>query len=208
MLPGRSACVKDNVNDIVDRVRGRLTHLDHKYLALIDLAYSDAASKTIKNADAREFEIQTAELFTRELSFDGLRLGDANKPDIIISHGAYGTIVDNKSYKDGFNISAKCRDEMSRYVHENILRDPALNPNKWWENFAPGVAEYTFLFVTSYLRGEYKKQLEYISAANSGAKGAAIGIESLLCLAEGIKSGAYTHDDFYRCFDNDEMIFR
>ena len=64
--------------------------MDHKYLVLVDLAYSDASTKGKKNADAREFEIQTAELFTRELNFSGMRLGDANRPDVIIS---YETLV-------------------------------------------------------------------------------------------------------------------
>ena len=51
VLPERTACVKDSVNDIIDRVRGKLKYLDHKYLALIDLAYSDVASKAKKNVE-------------------------------------------------------------------------------------------------------------------------------------------------------------
>lgn len=206
-LPARSACVKDDVNDIIDRVRGKLTYLDHKYLILIDLAYSDAASRTKKNADAREFEIQTADLFTNELSFHGMRLGDANRPDAIVSYDVNGTIIDNKSYKDGFPISRGSADEMSRYINENVMRSSALNPNKWWENFDSGVKVYTFLFITSYLRGEFEKQLEYISTANSGIKGAAIGVENLLYFAEGMKSHKYSHADFYNSFDNKEMVF-
>lgn len=136
-IPARTECVKDNVVDIKDRVRNKLIHLDHKYLALIDLAYSDAASRAKKNADAREFEIQTADLFTKELSFNGQRLGDSRKPDVIISYGLDGTIVDNKSYKDGFNISRTCADEMSRYINENNLRQKSLNPNEWWKISTP-----------------------------------------------------------------------
>lgn len=206
-IPARSACVKDNVNDIKDRVRGKLRTLDHKYLVLIDLAYSDAASKTKKNADAREFEIQTADLFTKELSFQGMRLGDSGKPDVIISYADCGTIIDNKSYKDGFNISANCRDEMSRYINENILRSPALNPNEWWQNFDSKITTYTFLFITSYLKGMFESQLEYISTANTGIKGAAISVENLLYLSEGIKSGKLSYRDFYNSFHNKEMIF-
>lgn len=91
-IPARTECVKDNVVDIKDRVRNKLIHLDHKYLALIDLAYSDAASRAKKNADAREFEIQTADLFTKELSFNGQRLGDSRKPDVIISYRIHTAI--------------------------------------------------------------------------------------------------------------------
>lgn len=206
-LPPRSACVKDDVNDIIDRVRGKLTHLDHKYLILIDLAYSDAASRTKKNADAREFEIQTADLFTNELFFRGMRLGDANRPDVIVSYDEKGTIIDNKSYKDGFAINRGSADEMCRYINENGMRSAALNPNKWWENFDSGVTAYTFLFITSYLKGEFEKQLEYISTANSGIKGAAIGVENLLYFAEGMKSCKYSYIDFYNSFDNREMVF-
>lgn len=206
-IPARSECIKDDVNDMKDRVRSKLVNLDHKYLVLIDLAYSDAAARAKKNADAREFEIQTADLFTKELAFNGQRLGDSRKPDVIISYGTEGTIIDNKSYKDGFNISRSCADEMSRYINENNLRQKALNPNEWWKKFDSGVTSYTFLFITSRLKGKFAEQLEYISAANGGIKGAAIGVESLLYLSEGIKSGKITHADFYRSFNNNEMIF-
>ena len=206
-IPARTECVKDNVVDIKDRVRNKLIHLDHKYLALIDLAYSDAASRAKKNADAREFEIQTADLFTKELSFNGQRLGDSRKPDVIISYGLDGTIVDNKSYKDGFNISRTCADEMSRYINENNLRQKSLNPNEWWKNFDSTITAYTFLFITSYLKGQFEDQLEYVSKANGGIKGAAIGVESLLYLSEGIKAGRISHADFYSNFNNKEMIY-
>lgn len=206
-IPARTECVKDNVVDIKDRVRNKLIHLDHKYLALIDLAYSDAASRAKKNADAREFEIQTADLFTKELSFNGQRLGDSRKPDVIISYGLDGTIVDNKSYKDGFNISRSCADEMSRYINENNLRQKSLNPNEWWKNFDSTITAYTFLFITSYLKGQFEGQLEYVSNANGGIKGAAIGVESLLYLSEGIKAGRISHADFYSNFNNKEMVY-
>lgn len=206
-IPDRTECVKDDVIDIKDRVRSKLVNLDHKYLVLIDLAYSDATTKAKKNADAREFEIQTADLFTKELSFNGQRLGDSRKPDIIVSYGTYGTIIDNKSYKNGFNINRTSTDEMSRYINENNLRQKSLNPNEWWKKFDPVVSSYTFLFITSYLKGKFEEQLEYVSNANEGIKGAAIGVESLLYFSEGIKSGRLTHSDFYNNFNNKEMIF-
>lgn len=206
-IPSRSDCVKEDINDLKDRVRGRLKTLDHKYLVLIDLAYSGASSKARKNADAREFEIQTAELFTRELSFNGMRLGDSNKPDVIISYGNKGTIIDNKSYQNGFSIDTGCKDEMGRYIKENMMRSSTLNANKWWDNFDPGITDYTFLFITSYLKGKFVNQLEYLSEANDGIKGAAVSVENLLYLSEGIKSGKISHEDFYNSFQNKEMIF-
>ena len=136
-----------------------------------------------------------------------MRLGDSRRPDVIISHGVCGTIIDNKSYKDGFNISRGSADEMSRYINENRMRSEKLNSNRWWQNFNEEVSEYTFLFITSYLKGEYEKQLEYISAANSGISGAAISVENLLYFAEGVKSVRLVPEDFYNNFNNKERSF-
>ena len=159
-------------------------------------------------ANSREDSAEEREAFMRALlSYEAMRLGDSKRPDVIISYDRNGTIIDNKSYKDGFNINRTCADEMSRYINENVKRSAILNPNKWWESFNPRVSAYTFLFVTSYLRGEFEKQLNYISAANSGIKGAAISIENLLYFAEGIKSGKYVPFDFYNNFHNKEMIY-
>ncbi|MBR1455341.1 MAG: restriction endonuclease [Lachnospiraceae bacterium] len=206
-IPSKNSYTKDEVNVIVDRVRPKLKNIDHKYLELISLAYSDASTKGKKNIDAREFEIKTADLFINELGFDGMRLGDANRPDVIISKDNKGTIIDNKSYKDGFNINKHSADEMSRYINENVRRDKTLNSNCWWLNFNSNVKDFTFLFITSYLKGEFKKQLEYISKANNGIMGAAIGIENLLYISECIKSRKVTHVDFYSRFKNNEITF-
>lgn len=206
-LPPRSSCVKDEVNDIVDRVRVKLKNIDHKYLILISLAYSDETERTKKNSDARDFEIQTAELFTKELGFNGIRLGESNKPDVLISFGANGTIIDNKSYKDGFNIPRVTSDQMIRYINENNQRSTQLNPNEWWKNFDSSVSNYTFLFVTSFLKGSFKNQIEYISNATNGTRGAAINVESLLYISEDIKSGKIKQSDFYSEFKNDEIVY-
>lgn len=206
-LPPRSSCVKDEVNDIVDRVRVKLKNIDHKYLILISLAYSNETERTKKNSDARDFEIQTAELFTKELGFNGIRLGESNKPDVLISFGANGTIIDNKSYKDGFNIPRAISDQMIRYINENNQRTTQLNPNEWWKNFDSSVSNYTFLFVTSFLKGSFKNQIEYISNATNGTRGAAINVENLLYISEDIKSGNIKQSDFYSKFKNDEIVY-
>ena len=206
-IPSKATCVKEEANEIKERVRDRLTTIDHKYLVLIDLAYSDASSKAKKNADAREFEIQTADLLTNELAFDGKRLGDANRPDVIVSYGTNGTIIDNKSYKDGFNIDKHCADEMARYVSENRQRIDGVPANEWWKEFDERITTYTFLFITSYLKGNFENQLQYISTTQNNIKGGAIGVESLLYLAENIKSGKKKYTEFYADFDNKEMIY-
>ena len=205
-VPNTNTYIKDDVNIIVDRVRPKLKLVSHKYLELISLAYSDASSKEKKHADAREFEIKTADLFVKELGFDGMRLGDANRPDVIISKNNKGTIIDNKSYKDGFNINKHSADEMSRYINENAKRDKTLNSNCWWENFNDSIDEFTFLFITSYLKGEYEKQIEYISKANNNIMGAAIGVENLLYMSECIKSNKMSYSDFYDKFKNREIM--
>lgn len=206
-FPSRAKCVKDDVIVIKDRIRAKLSRLDHKYLVLVDLAYSDAASKAKKNDDARAFEFQTADLFSNELGFWGKRLGDSNKPDVLISYNDKGTIIDNKSYKDGFSIDKKCADEMGRYINENVRRDASLNGTEWWTIFPNEVTDFTFLFVTSFLKGQFEKQLEYISKANGGIQGAAIGVENLLYFSEAVKRRLLNPSEFYQHFQNQEMSF-
>ena len=104
-IPEQFTYSNDSISEIKELVRSKLQAVDHKYLILIDLAYSDASTKSRKSADAREFEIQTAELLTKELNFTGMRLGDASRPDVIISYGTSGTIIDTKSYRAGFNMT-------------------------------------------------------------------------------------------------------
>lgn len=206
-IPHQQNIISNNsVIEIKERVRNKLLSVNHKYLILIDLAYSDVSAKSKKSADAREFEIQTAELFTKELSFKGMRLGDANRPDIIISYDSNGTIIDNKSYKDGFNIDKHSADEISQYINENRQRLQGVPANEWWKNFETEVSNFTFLFVTSYLKGRFAEQLAYISKMHNGIKGAAIDIENLLYLAEKLKTRQLDYDDFFKLFINQEIL--
>ena len=207
-IPNKNVFAKVEANEIKEKIREKLITVNHKYLILVDLAYSDASSTAKKNADAKEFEIQTAELFVDELGFSGKRLGDSNRPDVIISYDTFGTIIDNKSYKDGFNVDRGCRDEMARYVNENQQRIPGVPANEWWKEFDSRVVSFTFLFVTSYLKGKFTEQLEYISNTHSGIKGGAINVENLLYLAESIKAGEKTKESFFNDFNNDEMIYK
>lgn len=193
------------ISKMKDIVRTRLKHLNHKYLVLIDLAYSDASTKAKKNADAREFEIQTSSLFTEELNFVGKRLGDSNKPDVIISHNENGTIIDNKSYKNGFSVDAHCADEMTRYILQNKNRKDGEPANEWWRQFPSNVSDFTYLFVTSYLKGRFEENLQSI-ASNTGVNGGAIAVNNLLYLAEDIKSGKVKYDDFFKMMQNCELI--
>ena len=82
-----------SVSTIADHISG---------LIAIGLNISERQGKFKLVDKITHLEIQTAELFTKESNFEGLRLGDANIPDVIIFYDHNGTIIDNKSYKDGF----------------------------------------------------------------------------------------------------------
>lgn len=204
-IPNQSFNSSDTVSEIKEMVRSKLKAVDHKYLILIDLAYSNASAKSKKSADAREFEIQTSELLTKELKFAGMRLGDANRPDIIISYNENGTIIDNKSYKEGFNLDKHSADEMSRYINENSKRIAGVPTNEWWKNFNPNVVNFTFLFISSFMKGRFAEQLSYISKTQDGIKGATISIEHLLYLAESLKTEKISYSDFFKMFSNQEI---
>lgn len=193
------------ISKMKDSIRTKLHYLNHKYLVLVDLAYSDASNQAKKKADAREFEFETSSLFTEELDFTGQRLGDSGKPDVIISYGENGTIIDNKSYQDGFNVDAHCADEMTRYILQNNNRKPGEPSNEWWKSFPNNVTDFTFLFVTSFLKGRFKDNLQSIYA-NTGVKGGAVSVENLLYLAENMKSGKMSYENFFGMMQNNELL--
>ena len=199
-----SSIAKADVITLKDNIRTKLHNINHDYLVLVDLAYSDADSKQKKNMDAKEFEIQTVNLLTKELNFKGERLGDSNKPDAIIYYDEYGIIIDTKSYKDGFSVDKHCADEMSRYITQNNKRIPGSPKNEWWKRFDCNVTKFTFLFVTSFLKGNFKNNLNEISN-NTSINGAAIGVDNLLYIAESLKNGTISYSDFFTLFNNDEI---
>lgn len=191
--------VKSDLALVKDRVRERLVHVSHEYLLLIDLGFDGTSD--------RDYEIQTAELLTRELDFAGGRLGDTRKPDVCISYGKDGLIIDNKAYGKGYPLPIKQADEMYRYLEENKERNEKINPNRWWEVFGPDVTEYHFAFVSGSFTGGFKDRLENIHM-RSGLSGGAVNSVTLLLLAEELKAGRLAYPDFFRLFDcNDEIIF-
>ncbi len=106
----------------IDEVLTHFLHINHKYLVLIDLGFD-------VNSD-REYELQTADLLTGELDFNGSRLGDTRKPDICVYYDENGIIIDNKAYGKGYSLPIKQADEMIRYIEENQKRDRNLNSNE------------------------------------------------------------------------------
>ena len=182
---------------IKDKIRNQLTHIDHKYLALIDLGYDGQSD--------REYEIQTAALLTTELKFNGGRLGDTRKPDVCIYYDKNGLIIDNKAYAKGYSLPIDHADEMSRYIDENQKRDEKLNPNKWWNIFNNAVMNYNFAFVSGEFTGTFGERINNIYI-RSGVKGAVINSANLLLFAEKIKSGQISYDDSFKYFDCNNEI--
>ena len=188
---------KSEISVIKDDIRKRLNHINHKYLILIDLGFDGKAN--------RDYEFQTADLLTSELSFKGARLGDTRKPDVCVYYGTNGLIIDNKAYEKGYSLPIKQADEMYRYIDENQKRDKALNPNEWWTIFDGAVNKFNFAFVSGEFTGGFKDKLENISKRSS-VNGAAINSVNLLLLAEEIKSGRLTYAEAFDKFEcNDEI---
>lgn len=184
------------IKELKDKVRDRLKYVDHRYLALIDLAYDGTAN--------RDFEIQTIDLLINELKFKGVRLGESRKPDGIISYNINGVIIDNKAYSTGYNLPINQADEMIRYIEENQTRDEKINSNKWWESFDEKVKDFNYLFVSSFFKGNFKNNLKHI-ANRTGVNGGAINVENLLYFAEELKAGRLSYIDSFTMYDNDEI---
>ena len=196
-IPINATYAKTDLTIIKDEVRNRLKSVNHKYLTLIDLSFDSDSD--------REFEIQTIDLLTNELSFTGMRLGESRKPDGIISYDRYGVIIDNKAYSSGYSLPIKQADEMVRYIGENQRRSEKENPNKWWENFNDKVKDFYFLFVSSLFTGGFENRLENISS-RTGITGSAINSQNLLYLAEKLKCGNLSYKDSFNFFENKEIV--
>lgn len=189
---------KSDLSLLKDKIRRKLSHINHKYLVLIDLGFDGKAD--------REYELQTADLLTGELEFKGSRLGDARKPDVCVFYDKNGLIIDNKAYSKGYSLPIKQADEMLRYIEENQKRDKSINPNEWWTIFNDDVNKFNFAFVSGEFTGGFKDRLENISR-RSHINGAAINSVNLLLLAEEIKSGRLSYGDVFSKFEcNDEII--
>lgn len=194
------APVKSEVSLCKDILRSHLTHVDHKYLILLDLGFDGTSD--------RDYEIQTAQLLTAELDFKGARLGDTRKPDVCVYYGEDGLILDNKAYGKGYSLPIKQADEMYRYIEENKERNERLNPNKWWEIFDKDVVRYHFAFVSGTFTGGFKERLDNIRM-RSGICGAAVNSMNLLLMAEELKSGRLGYKECFALFDcNDEIAFQ
>lgn len=174
--------IKSDIQESIDRCRELLSHVPHDYLVLIPLSFSGREG-------SRLFEMKTVELLVDQCGFDGLRLGETDRPDGLIFTQEltedYGVIIDTKAYKKGFNIPAAERDKMTRYINENIQRDSDYS-SKWWEHFPSEINLFKFLFVSGKFGGQYESQLQRISRSTQNTTGAVVTSYNLLLLAEEI----------------------
>ena len=174
--------IKSDIQESIDQCRELLEHVPHDYLVLIPMSFSGREG-------SRLFEMKTVELLVDQCGFDGLRLGETERPDGLIFTQEltedFGVIIDTKAYGKSFNIPRQEADKMTRYVNENIQRHPEHSP-KWWENFPSNVNLFKFLFVSGKFGGQYENQLRRISRDTQDTTGAVITSFNLLLLAEEI----------------------
>ncbi len=201
VLPLGQKLTCSDLIQVKEKVREKLNHLSHDYLALIDLAYDPAQN--------RLFEMKTLELLTDECGYQGLHLGGSRKPDgICYTRGLekdYGIIIDTKAYSGGYNLPISQADEMERYVRENQTRDPEVNANGWWEGFPADVKTFYFMFVAGHFKGNYLNQIDRIWRS-TGVSGTAVDISRLLITADRYKGGVISHEDMENSFfQKDEM---
>lgn len=190
LIPYSKSVVKETTDSVVikDRARLRLHNINHKYLTLIDYAFSGKSNCT-------EFEIYTIDLLVNELSFNGVHLGGTRKPDGIIYESNKGVIIDNKAYSKGFTISRGMADEMTRYIQENNDRNPERNDNEWWLNFDKKVNHFNFVFISSLFKGDIVHMLNNIKQS-TGVEGCVLTAENLLYFADAIKGGKMKKSEF------------
>lgn len=190
-----------NLLQYKENCREQLQNVSHEYLSLIDMAFDSTQN--------RLFEMQTIDLFVNECGFSGRHLGGGRKPDGIIYRieERHGVIIDTKAYSNGYNLPISQADEMSRYIRENQIRDIAINPNHWWDNFPNIINTFNFAFISSVFKGNIGVALQRI-ALDTGVKGVAINVINLLLIAERIKSHKLTYMDFFeKLNENQELTY-
>ena len=134
-------------------------------------------------------------------------MGDTKKNDGIDYYVSNGQIIDNKAYSGGYALPRGQADEMVRYLQENKDRNPARNPNQWWNAFDSAVDQFYFVFISSVFKGKFKDRLDEIHIS-TGVKGAVLNSENLLYLADRLKNGTITYEDSFALFDgNGEISF-
>lgn len=185
------------ITQIKLRLSYQIKYIDHSYFDLVDLGFDPEQN--------RLFELRIVELLNLVNDLRAIHLSGGNRPEI----NAYaphvvpinGVIMDSKAYKNGFNIPNSERDKMIRYISEYNQKNPALNSNRWWENFR--VQNYPqnpikYSFVSGNFIGQFLSQIQYI-LMQTHINGGAITSEKLLEKVESIlnPNTSYSLNDFF-----------
>jgi len=179
------------------QLSSQIRYIDHSFFDLVDLSFDSRQN--------RLFELRVVELLNLINNLKAIHLPGGNRPEII----AYsphispinGVIMDSKSYRNGFNIPNSERDKMIRYINEYDQTSPALNSNRWWENFqAPNYPQnpIKYSFISGNFIGQFLRQIQYI-LMQTGTNGGAITSEKLLEKVEFIlnPTTSYSLNDFF-----------
>lgn len=176
----------DAIQTMKEQCAGAMHVIPDNFMVLIDMGFDKRRS--------RLFEIKVAELLIEHCGFHGRWLGGKNRPDVIVYDDATGAVIDTKSYRRGFSLSANERDKMLRYLTDakRQIRSAA-----WWRSFPPEVTQFIFLFVSGKFTGNFRAQLRALGElAETG--GAAITALMLLLFAEKIAGGEMSRPEFLR----------
>lgn len=179
--------------EIIERIRPYLTHIDHKYLKAIGIAYKSHTS----NAENTELEQLATSLFIHEMEYCGTALGGPNKPDGLIYTDDELWILDTKAYAKGFTVTRDHTDPMARYINEYRNRRGSHNKSGWFD-LAPEqipAANAHFMYVSGFFSGEYKKQLNDFENNSVNMRGSLMEITKLILLAEKYKRGEISHQE-------------
>jgi len=179
------------------RLSTQLKYIDHSYFDLVDISFDPKQN--------RLFELRIVELLNLINDLRAIHLSGGNKPEIIAYSPPMapinGVIMDSKSYRNGFNIPNTERDKMIRYISEYNQKNPALNSNRWWENFK--VQNYPqnpikYTFVSGNFIGQFGGQIQYI-LRQTGINGGAIASERFLEKIDAVLNPniSYTIGDFF-----------
>ena len=188
------------------RLSSQIRYIDHSFFDLVDLGFDSKQN--------RLFELRIVELLNLVNDLRAIHLSGGNRPEIIAysPHVApiIGVIMDSKAYKNGFNIPNPERDKMIRYINEYNQRNPALNSNRWWENFqAPNYPQnpIKYSFVSGNFIGQFLNQIQYI-LTQTGVNGGAITSETLIEKVESVlnPNTVYTANDFFNDLGCNKLV--
>lgn len=184
------------ITEIKLRLSSRIKYIDHSYFDIVDLGFDSRQN--------RLFELRIVDLLNLLNDLRAIHLSGGNRPEIIAyspcEAPTNGVIMDSKAYRNGFNIPNPERDKMIRYINEYIQKNPALNRNRWWENFqAPNYPQnpINYNFVSGNFIGQFLNQIQYIFMQTS-INGGAISSETLIEKVENVldTNTAYTVNNF------------